>query len=335
MRPSVRLTVMLATLLAGCLSAAPAVQERSFAGWLGEFRAEALAAGIRAEVVTAALDGLETLPVVLERDRAQAESTFSLDLYLARRLNRRTVRTAREMLERHARLLGRVSAAYGVPPRVLVAVWGLESNFGRFVGVRPTITAIATLAFDDRRSAYFRGELLDALRIVDRGDIPLAEMKGSWAGAMGQVQFMPSSYLKYAVDFDRDGRRDIWRSQADVFASIANYLSARGWRPAERWGREVRVSRGAAAALADAAPLRADGCAAIRQMSEARPLAEWRRLKVRDVSGRPLPSADLSASFYQSGPRAFLVYPNYEAILAYNCAHSYALSVALLSDRLR
>ena len=327
-----------AIVLAAALVSATAVgvraQERSFPAWLAEVKAEAISAGIKADVVAAALDGLEPLPVVVERDRSQAETTLTLDRYLARRLDRGTVRTAREMLRRHTKLLSRVSAAYGVPSRVVVAVWGLESNFGRFVGVRPTIAALATLAFDERRATYFRGELLEALRILERGDIAVSDMKGSWAGAMGQVQFMPSSYLKHAVDFDRDGRRDIWRSQADVFASIANYLVAHGWSRGVAWGREVKV-RGAAAKIVASEPYRTAGCEAMQQLSEQRPLSEWRRIGVTDVRGKALPKTGPPASLLRSSSRYFLVYPNYESILAYNCAQSYALSVALLSDRLR
>jgi len=327
--------VVLGAVLVSAAFVVVSPQERSFTAWLAEVKAEAIGAGISGEVVAAALDGLEPLPVVVERDRSQAELTLTLDQYLTRRLDRRTVRTAREMLRRHAKLLNRVSAAYGVPARVVVAVWGLESNFGRFVGVRPTIAALATLAFDERRASYFRGELLEALRILDHGDIALADMKGSWAGAMGQVQFMPSSYVKHAVDFDGDGRRDIWRSQADVFASIANYLTSKGWDNGVVWGREVKVRRAAVTKVVAAAPYRATGCEAVRQLSEPRSLAEWRRLGVTDVGGRPLPKSGPPASLLRSASRFFLVYPNYEAILAYNCAQSYALSVALLSDRLR
>jgi membrane-bound lytic murein transglycosylase B len=306
----------------------------AFAAWLAELRQEALLKGITPATVEKALTGVEPLPVVVERDRTQTELVLTLDQYLDRRLTRRTVSTAREMATRHAPLLRRVAARYGVPPRFVIAVWGLESNFGKFTGVRPTIAALATLAFDPRRAEYFRAELFDALKILDRGDIELDRMKGSWAGAMGQPQFMPSSYLKFAEDFDDDGRRDIWGSAADVFASIASYLKAHGWSASEAWGREVRVSRSAAGRVDKAAPLRTTGCDAARQMTQSLPLARWRELGVRLPGNKPLPKGNLDASLVHAGSRDFLVHANYDAILDYNCAHAYALAVGLLADRI-
>ena len=303
-----------------------------FAEWLAGVRGEALARGLSPEVVDAALAGVAPLDVVVERDRTQAEFTQTLDAYLARRLTRDTIRRARREYGRHRRLLARVGRAYGVAPAVIVAVWGLESTFGRFSGVRPTIAALATLAYDGRREAFFRAQLLDALTILDRGDIEPARLKGSWAGAMGQTQFMPSSYLAHAEDFDGDGRRDIWTSMPDVFASIANYLKQSGWTGGERWGREVTLAPGTEDRLAAEAPWRTEGCAAKRDLTVPLPLGRWREIGVGLARGRPLPRGSLEASLLQGGPRAFLVYRNYEALLAYNCAHAYALSVALLSD---
>ena len=312
--------------------AAGAPDRPPFADWLADVRGEALARGLSPEVVDAALAGLAPLDVVVERDRTQAEFTLTLDAYLARRLTRTTIRTARREYERHRPLLERVGRAYGVAPAVLVAVWGLESTFGRFSGVRPTIAALATLAYEGRREAFFRAQLFDALTILDRGDIEPARLKGSWAGAMGQTQFMPSSYLAYAEDFDGDGRRDIWRSMPDVFASIANYLKQSGWTGGERWGREVKLAPGAEDRLAAEAPWRTEGCVAKRDLTVPLPLGRWREIGVALARGRPLPHGSLEASLLQAGPRAFLLYRNYEALLAYNCAHAYALSVALLSD---
>ena len=186
------------------------------------------------------------------------------------------------------RSCARVSATYHVPASVVVSVWALESNLGRFAGVRPTIATLATLAWEGRRGPFFRAQLLDALRIVDRGDIELARLKGSWAGAMGQVQFMPSSYLQYAVDFDGDGRRDIWSSPADVFASIANYLRERGWTDARGWGREVRLPADAAAIDA-AAPRRTEGCRAEQETTVPLPIERWRELGVRTARARAAP----------------------------------------------
>jgi membrane-bound lytic murein transglycosylase B len=305
-----------------------------FSEWLAQLRKDALAKGISERTVEAALANLEPSPVVVERDRTQAERTLSIDQYLKRRLDRKTVKTAREMAKRHAALLAKVSAQYGVPPGIIVAVWGLESNFGRFSGVRPTIASLATLAYDNRRAAMFREELFSALRILDRGDIDLSKMKGSWAGAMGQPQFMPSSYLKYAEDFDRDGRRDIWDSEADVFASVANYLKQNGWTTGVGWGRAVTVPKNAANRVQVAAPLRTAGCEATRQMSEGLAWSRWRALGVRPVGRQPFSKSDSAPSLVRAGTRNFLVLDNYAVLLQYNCAHAYALAVALLADQI-
>jgi membrane-bound lytic murein transglycosylase B len=271
---------------------------------------------------------------VLERDRSQAEFTLTLGQYVSRRLTPALLRLSRDHARRQQRLLARVERAHKVPRSVLVAVWGLESNFGRFTGVRPTVPVLATLAYDGRRAALFRGELLNALRILDRGDIELERLKGSWAGAMGQPQFLPSSYLKFAQDFDGDGRRDIWTSLPDVFASIAAYMSSNGWAPGESWGRRVRLPADFEARLGARAPLRSEGCRAVRQLTEPMMLHEWRALGVRTAKGTPLPKASMAASLLRVDQETFLVYRNYETLLSYNCAHSYAIAVGLLADRL-
>ncbi|MGE0039675.1 MAG: lytic transglycosylase domain-containing protein [Vicinamibacterales bacterium] len=314
-------------------AAAPA-DRPPFAEWLADFRAEAASLGVSAETLERELGGLEPVEQVVERDRTQAETVLTVEQYLQRRLTTALTRRARTEARRYRTLLGRVARHYGVQSRVIVAVWGMESNFGRFSGVRPTIQALATLAWDGRRGALFRQELIHALEILDRGHIDSSKMKGSWAGAMGQPQFMPSSYLRYAEDFDGDGRRDIWGSTADIFASVANYLKAHGWSDVETWGREVRLPAGGADPLFAAAGRRETGCRAEREMSRPVPLAEWERRGVRTTAGRALPRVDRDASLVQAGARAFLVYGNYEALLEYNCAHAYALSVGLLSDRI-
>jgi peptidoglycan lytic transglycosylase B len=306
-----------------------------FTEWLAAVKTEAMSRGISEATVTTAFDGLEPVPVVLERDRTQAELTLTLDQYLQRRLTKPTLRTARRVSKQHATLLKRVSAKYKVPPGIIVAVWGLESNFGRFSGVRPTVATLATLAYDPRRSAMFREELFSALKILDSKDVEPAALRGSWAGALGQPQFMPSSFLEYAQDFDGDGRRDIWASTPDVFASIANFLAAHGWKQGQSWGREVKVPAAAEDKIKEAAPLQPAGCLAERQMTAALPLSKWRQLGVTTKSGSRLPSAPLEASLVDAGRRKFLVYPNYQAILAYNCVHAYGLSVGLLADSVK
>ena len=305
----------------------------SFAEWLAGVRAEAIARGLREEVVDAALaDVTEPQPIILERDRAQAETVFSLEKYIARILTPKLILAGRGAFATHRDLLGQISERYGVPSRIIVAIWGMESNFGRFSGVRPTVPALATLAWDPRRAAFFRGELFNALEILDRGDIDLPRMKGSWAGAMGQVQFMPSSYLKFAEDFDGDGHRDIWSTPGDVFASIANYLKGHGWTADQDWGREVKVTPDVARRIArDVAP-RSGSCQATRNMGVPLPMARWEELGVRLSGGKPLPKRDAPASLVSGSTRHFLVDANYDAILEYNCAHSYAITVALLGD---
>jgi peptidoglycan lytic transglycosylase B len=308
----------------------------SFSEWLAGIRADALNRGIRSEIVDQALATVEEPePSVIERDRTQAETVLSLEKYIARQLRPAVVRTAREMYNKHRKVLAEVSDHYGVSSRIIVGIWGVESNFGKFSGVRPTIGALATLAWDPRRSAFFRGELLNAMEILDRGDIDVSHMRGSWAGAMGQPQFMPSSYLKWAEDFDQDGRSDIWSSPPDVFASIANYMKAHGWKTGQTWGREVEMSRADAKTIANDVERRSGSCVARRDMTVALPVARWQELGVRQTNGDALPKTELTASLVSGTSRHFLVYDNYDALLEYNCAHSYAIAVALLSDRIR
>ena len=316
--------------------ATPADAERAaFAEFLTRLRSEAAARGISAATIEQALTDVEPLPVVIERDRSQPEVVLTVDQYVQRRLTKNFVATAREMRQKHHDVLGEVSSRYGLPADYIVAIWGMESNYGRFTGVRPVVQTLATLAFEGRRAAFFTGELFDALRILDAGHIDLASMKGSWAGAMGQTQFMPSSYLQHAQDFDADGRRDIWSSLPDVFASIANYMRAYGWSPESTWGREVQVPAGARDRLVKQIGLRERGCRAERELTRPVPLAEWQALGVRTTGGRPLPKAARPASLLRAGRHTYLVYPNYDALLGYNCAHAYALAVGLLADRIQ
>ena len=315
---------------------APAETPRpEFAEFIIKLKEQALASGVSAATVDAALTGLEPLEVVVERDRTQAETVLTIDQYLQRRLTRRFVRTAAEQAKAHRRSLAAISRKYEVPGRLIVAIWGMESNFGRFTGTRPTIPALATLAWEGRRGAFFTSELMHALQILDKGYIDLESMKGSWAGAMGQTQFMPSSYMAHAQDFDGDGRRDIWHTLPDVFASIANYMKAYGWNDAQTWGREVKLPKGGFAPLVQEVGLRQSGCRAAREMTVQLPLAKWQALGVRTVAGRALPKVDRAASLLNAGSKAYLVYNNYDSLLGYNCAHAYALAVALLSDRIR
>lgn len=329
--------VVAATITAGAQAPLPQQPPSpSFPVWLQAVREEALARGISPATVEAALTGIEPVPQILERDRTQAEFKETLAQYLSRRVGTTTIRTGRQRFAQHARLLTTLEDTYGIPGRFIVAVWGLESNFGRFSGVRPIVPTLATLAYDPRRSSLFRAELFHALDIVDRRLIDLPRLKGSWAGAMGQPQFLPSSYLKYAVDVDGDGQRDIWTSTPDVFGSVAHYLKEHGWVAGQTWGRDVVVpgTADARAALEAAAPLRDTGCRAEREMTQQLPLSQWQALGVRTAGGAALPKADMDASLLRTDSGAYLVYANYEALLGYNCAHAYAMAVSRLADRI-
>lgn len=309
--------------------------QQDFAQWLDGVRAEALQRGISQKTVERAFDGLEPEPIVVARDRAQPEQVQSLDTYLKERLSTRTLRSANQMQDKYRDVLTRIDARYGVPPEMMIAIWGIESNFGKFTGSRPVIKALATLAFDARRPTLFRTELFHALTILDQGHVELDDLKGSWAGAMGQPQFMPSSYLKHAVDFNGDGRADIWTTESDVFASIANYLKSAGWVDGERWGRPVRVSRAVLDRIERQVPMRSSGCKATREMTQARPLPRWSALGVVLTDGKPLPKSDMEASLVRGVKQHFLVYRNYHALIDYNCSNSYAVAAGMLADRVR
>jgi peptidoglycan lytic transglycosylase B len=332
----------LAVLLLSSMLLVPAPQQRAvetppsppFEEWLHGLIDEAHARGYSEDLIQTTLAGLTPLARIVERDSAQAEFTITLDRYFRTRITPRVVRMGREHAAEQRELLRRIQASYGVSPSILLAIWGLESHYGQFTGTYPVFQALATLAWEPRRSTFFRGELFNALSIVSGGYIDAKTMTGSWAGAMGQPQFMPSSYLQNAVDFDNDGLRDIWRSTPDTLASIASYLKNSGWERGQTWGREVSVPATARARIADI-PARDVGCSAKRQMTERRPLPIWRDAGVRLKSGEPLPASDLPASLVEVNRHSFLVYPNYEAILDYNCVQLYALSVGMLADRLQ
>ena len=282
----------------------------------------ARAAGIREATLHATLDGAQYLPRVIERDRAQPEFTRTVWDYLDSAVSPGRVARGQDKLAQFRDDIDAAAARYGVPPGVLVAIWGMESNYGSNVGSTPTIDALATLGFDGRRADWARGELLAALKIVDHGDIDRDHMIGSWAGAMGQTQFLPSNFLAYAVDADGDGRRDIWNSTADVMASTANFLARSGWQAGEPWGVEVTLPPGFDAGRADAS---------VRQST-----ARWVAEGLQGVDGQALPALADGSVLLPAGVRgpAFLVGANFRVILRYNNSTSYALAVGLLAQRL-
>ncbi len=330
-----RRVIVAFAVLAAIVCTGGAGQADGFDDWLAGFRAEAAGEGISAATLEAALTGLRPLERVLERDRKQPEVKLTFETYSARVLKQPVIERGRAMMARHGELLRQVSARYGVQPRFIVAIWGIETRYGAIKGKTGIVRALATLAFDRRRASFFRGQLLDALRMVDRGYIELDQMKGSWAGAMGHPQFIPSSYIAYAQDFDGDGRRDIWSDLGDVFASIANYLQRHGWSDARTWGRGVQVPEAVRQRYAAMRDNAAQGCRAKRLMTEPRSLGSWQEAGVRRLSGAALPAVKLDARLVMpdgAEGRAFLVYRNYESVLRYNCSNLYALTVGLLSD---
>ncbi len=294
----------------------------SFEAWLAAFRKEAEVKGISAATLDRALRQIRFIPRVIELDRRQPEFTLTLDEYLARVVPERRVRLGKRKLAEQRERLQRVARRYGVQPRFLVALWGIETDYGRLTGGFNALSALATLAYDGRRAAYFRRELLQALRIVEAGHVAPEEMTGSWAGAMGQTQFMPSTFVNYAVDGNGDGHIDLWNDLDDVFASAANYLSSMGWNPRYTWGREVRLPDDRASAW----------------VGERHPLSVWQARGLRRLDGRPLPQvAGLKARLVQPdgpGGRAFLVYGNYDVLLKWNRADTFAIAVGTLADRL-
>ena len=298
-------------------------QDAAFDIWLDGVRRDAAAAGVSQATIEAALSGLTPIERVLELDRRQPEFTQTFWSYLDRAVTPGRVERGRALVAEHADLLRRIRRRYNVQPDYLVAFWGLESNFGKYTGGFSVIAALATLAYDARRGAFFRAQLLDALRIIDQGHVSVGKMEGSWAGAMGQLQFMPSTFVNYAVDFDGDGRRNIWTDLPDVFASAANYLSSIGWRGDERWGREVRLP--------------ADFDWELAGLKLRKPLEEWRRLGIRRADGGALPVADISGAIVAPGGHkgpAFLVYGNFDKILNWNRSLLYAIAVGHLADRI-
>jgi len=295
-----------------------------FDAWLEGFRAEAAAAGIRAEVMDAAFAGLTINERVYELNDHQPEFTRAIWDYLDGALSDTRVRTGRDKIAEHGLLLSLIEEAYGVDAEIIVAIWGLETSYGAVLGGFDTIEALATLAFEGRRTGYGRAQLIGALKIIQNGYASREDLKGSWAGAMGHTQFIPTTYLAYAVDHDGDGRRDIWTNLGDVFASTANYLSASGYRQNERWGLEIVLPEDFDFALAD--------------IAVRKPVVEWAAMGLVSIQGESLISAfdpnmrsRIIAPAGARGP-AFLVFENFEAILKYNRSTSYALAVALLSE---
>ncbi len=324
-----RLAVVVGVAMMMVVSAGSASADRNFSQWVEELWPEARAKGISEGTFRRAFDGVTPDPEVIELASRQPEFVRPVSDYIASAVSDERIETGQEMLARHAGVLDLIEARYGVSRYIVVAIWGIESSYGEVLDnkniVRPVIRSLATLAYQGgRRATFGKQQLLAALQILERGDVRPEQMYGSWAGAMGHTQFIPTTYNQYAVDFDGTGRRDIWNSIPDALGSAAAYLSARGWRTGKTWGYEVTLPEGFDFALADG--------------DARRSLSEWERHGVRRVQGQAFPRPDDEAYLMlPAGARgpAFLALPNFRTILAYNNANSYALAVGHLADRLK
>lgn len=298
----------------------------AFADWLTAVREDALKAGVTAGTFDRSMRGVTPDKGVIAANESQPEFTKPVWEYLEGALSDTRVARGKALLAENDELLGRIEARYGVNRHVLVAIWGLESNFGSFQGTKSVARSLATLGYQGRRADYGRTQLIAALQIIQNGDIAPERMTGSWAGAMGQTQFIPTTYNVHAVDFDGDGRRDIWNSQADALASAAHYLGKSGWKTGASWGYEVKLPSGFDFANAD--------------MSVSRTVGDWVEAGVARMDGRPFPGGEMgekASIFLPAGHRgpAFIVMNNFRTVLAYNASTSYSLAVNLLADRFR
>lgn len=296
-------------------------EKQSFQEWLKGVRQEAQADGVSREVLDQAFRRVKPIPRVIELDRSQPEFKLTFKQYLNRVVSGKTVRDGRRLYRENLDLLEKIGNRYGVEPQYIVALWGIETRYGKITGGYPVIASLATLAYDGRRSAFFRKELLRALKILEEGHIAVENMDGSWAGAMGQVQFMPSSFVTYAVDYDGDGRRDIWDNVPDALASAANYLSRSGWKKNQGWGGKVSLPT--------------DFNKGLVGKNNRKTLKEWRQLGVtgKGVNGQQNLRAYLVQPNKTGGP-TYLAYPNYRVILKWNRSNYFAISVGTLADRI-
>ncbi|WP_339015552.1 lytic murein transglycosylase [Aeromonas popoffii] len=313
----------LALLLFSGLLSAPLQASPDFYAYVAGLKQQALAAGIKPETVAAAFANIRVIEPAIKHDKNQPEFKLTLDSYIPRAVPQWKVNQAKALYRQHLPLLTKIGAEYDVQPRFIVALWGIETNFGKLTGTYPLISSLATLAWDGRREDFFKGQLLDALRIIEQGHVTPSAFKGSWAGAMGQVQFMPSSFLKYAVDQDGDGKKDLWGNLADVFGSAANYLQQNGWHSDETWGRQVKLPEGLDPALLG--------------LEQTRQLSAWQALGVRQLDGSPLPGVEMQASLVRPDDakgRAYLAYPNYLVLRHWNRSHYFVVAVGTLADRL-
>jgi membrane-bound lytic murein transglycosylase B len=295
-----------------------------FEQYVSTLKVEAIDLGISATVVNNAFEKVEFLQRSVKSDKSQPEFKLTLDTYIPRAVPDWKIDQAREAYKKHYYLLHKIGKEYGVQPRFIVALWGIETNFGRLTGRHYVISSLTTMAYEGRREALFKKQLFAALTILDEGHIEQDKFIGSWAGAMGQVQFMPTSYLNYAVDYDGDGKKDIWNNYADVFASAANYLKTEGWDDSETWGRQVLIPDGFNPELAG--------------IKKKKTLQEWQDIGVRRFDGSALPKVDMNASIIipdDASGRVYLAYNNYQVLMHWNRSYYFATAVSYLSERIK
>ncbi|MDP5135668.1 lytic murein transglycosylase [Rheinheimera baltica] len=317
------------------LSASADDVKPSFADYAATLKQEALSKGYTTELVDAVFASLTFHERIVSADKSQPEFVETLSTYLPKRVSETRIKMARERYQQYLPELKIIGEKYGVQPRFIVALWGLESSFGRIMGGYSVPSALATLAYEGRRETFFKAEFFHALDILAQGHIVLDDMKGSWAGAMGQSQFMPSSFMAYAQDGDGDGKKDIWTNQLDVFASVANYLKQQGWDSNKTWGREVLLPKAFDSSHAIARGSLARGEWLGRWAQSERSLADWQALGVKRLNNTALPKRDLTAALILpdgEGGRAFLAYDNYKALMHWNRSYYFVTSVGYLAD---
>ncbi|MDP3562517.1 MAG: lytic murein transglycosylase [Legionellaceae bacterium] len=317
-----KINSLLSLLLLCFLSTAISAPQQSWAPWVAEVRKEALAEGISPIVFdTAFADINEPSRQVKGLARSQPEHRLTYEKYLKSRVDAYRITVGRREYKRHQVIADEIGERYGVDPCFIMSFWGMETSYGSYMGSFPVIKSLATLAYESNRKDFFRKELFLALHILNDGHVSLKDFKGEWAGASGQPQFLPSSWVKYAVDYDGDGRKDIWKSKPDVFASIANYMKINGWQKGEPWAVLVKLPANF--------DMKLEGKTTIK------PVSEWTALGVRTESGQPLPYPNLQASIVQpNGGPIFLAYPNYKMILRYNNSIYYAGAIGYLADKI-
>ena len=321
MKNNLLLLSILFLLVSQTLSAKP-----TFEQYLAELKIQAIEQGYTSDFVDQVFADVTYHKKTVAADKNQPETKLTLDKYLATRVPDWKVKKAVDLMVQHQVLLDQVEQQFGVQKRFIVALWGNESNFGNIMGKHSVINSLVTLAYEGRREVLFKKQLFAALKILQQGHIELEHFVGSWAGAMGQSQFMPSSFLDYAIDFDNDGRKDIWNNKADVFASIANFLKSEGWSNQITWGRQVKV------------PDNFDFSVAGLKSSSKRVLSDWQAMEVRRYDGRNLPNLPIKGSLIapdgETG-RIYLVYENFHTLMKWNRSSYFGVSVSYLSDRIK